>query len=115
DSGQSVGRMIEQHRRLQVEWFQQTSVWLQTWSLSTPHGIFVASAPRNDGGGMRALAYAFTEGRSPTRANHAAMLVDGLLRHSDVLFRREHADDTRVRPDLIVKLHGWLPIFVAGL
>ncbi|MGH9666620.1 MAG: hypothetical protein ACRD9L_19520, partial [Bryobacteraceae bacterium] len=27
---------IEQHRRLQVEWFQQTSVWLQTWSLSTP-------------------------------------------------------------------------------
>jgi hypothetical protein len=27
-----------------------TSVWLQTWSLSTPHGIFVASAPRNDGG-----------------------------------------------------------------
>jgi len=30
---------------------------------------------------MRALAYAFTEGRSPTRANHAAMLVDGLLRH----------------------------------
>ncbi|MGY3621847.1 transposase [Bradyrhizobium sp. USDA 10063] len=33
--------MIEQHRRLQVEWIQQpTSVWPQTWSLSTPHGIF---------------------------------------------------------------------------
>jgi hypothetical protein len=34
--------MIEQHRRLQVEWVSATSVWLQTWSLSTPHGIFVA-------------------------------------------------------------------------
>jgi hypothetical protein len=26
-----------------------TSVWPQIWSLSTPHGIFVAHAPRNDG------------------------------------------------------------------
>src|SRR5579862_2516557 len=25
-----------------------TSVWPQIWSLSTPHGIFVAHAPRND-------------------------------------------------------------------
>jgi hypothetical protein len=31
--------MIEQHRCLQVEG-SATSVWLQTWSLSTPHGIF---------------------------------------------------------------------------
>jgi hypothetical protein len=29
-----------------------TSVWLQTWSLSTPHGIFVANAPRNDTAGV---------------------------------------------------------------
>jgi hypothetical protein len=36
--------MIEQHRRLQVELFQQTSVWLQTWALSTPHGIFASLA-----------------------------------------------------------------------
>src|SRR3984893_2273602 len=42
DSGRFVGRMIEQHRRLQVEWVSATSVWLQTRSLSTPHGIFVA-------------------------------------------------------------------------
>ncbi|WP_208738553.1 hypothetical protein, partial [Bradyrhizobium vignae] len=42
--GQSVGRMIEQHRRLQVEWIQQPSVWPQTWSLSTPHGIFASLA-----------------------------------------------------------------------
>jgi hypothetical protein len=39
--------MSEQHRSLQVEG-SATSVWLQTRSLSTPHGIFVASAPRND-------------------------------------------------------------------
>jgi hypothetical protein len=35
--------MIEQHRRLQVD-VSATSVWPQTRSLSTPHGIFASLA-----------------------------------------------------------------------
>ena len=43
DSGQSVGRMIEQHRRLQVGWISQPQSGRRSWSLSTPHGIFASS------------------------------------------------------------------------
>ena len=38
--------------------------------------------------------------------------IDGLFRHLDALFRHEHADHARVRPDRVVELHGIsLPLF----
>src|SRR5882757_2909268 len=55
DSGRFVGRMIEQHRRLQVEWVSATSVWLQTWSLSTPHVIFASLAMTMRGAQQKSL------------------------------------------------------------
>src|ERR1700754_5082085 len=44
DSGRSVGRMIKQHRSLSRLSVSATSVWPQTWLLSTPHGIFATLA-----------------------------------------------------------------------
>jgi hypothetical protein len=37
--------------------------------------------------------------------------VDSLLRHLDAFLRHEHADNARVGPDRVVKLHGLLPYF----
>ena len=42
----------------------------------------------------------------PGLAIFALAQIDGLLRHLDALFRHEHADHTRVRPDRVVQLHG---------
>jgi len=57
-----------------------TSVWLQTWSLSTPHGIFVASAP------LRKRS-AFVAG------NDGEIFSSALLKHRDVFQQRDHPED----------------------
>ena len=47
DSGQSVGRMIEQHRRLQVEWFCNLSLASDLVAIHSPWNLR-RCAPRND-------------------------------------------------------------------
>ena len=42
--------------------------------------------------------------------------IDGLLRHLDALLGHEHADNARIRPDRVVKLHGvLLSLVFAGI
>src|SRR5205807_248589 len=48
DSGRSVGRMIEQHRRLQVEWFCNSSLASDLVAIHSPWNLR-RFAPRNDG------------------------------------------------------------------
>src|SRR5207244_2074427 len=85
--------------------FATTSVWLQIWSLSTPHGIFAALAMTKrgvrgfvTGSGPTVQAYAFPRWADDDRTAHRHLAAHPLSQAPSDEKRRDSRPDFRILP-----------------